>query len=100
MTPKKNVINNKIVTDTNVISGSFNFFYVNIGPTWLKIPKYQRDPLSYIPNNIRGSIFLKDVTYSEVSKIIMLLKNSSPGWDGIHLLKIHIMFSANRYYIY
>ena len=85
MTPSKFVINNKIVTDTNVISDSFKFFYVNIGPDLAKkIPKCDRDPLSYIPNNIRGSIFLKDVTYSEVSKIIMLSKNCSPGWDGIH----------------
>ena len=85
VTPYKFVINNKIVTDTNVISDSFNNFYVNIGPDLAKqIPKCDKDPLSYIPNNVRGSIFLKDVTYSEVSKIIMLLKNSSPGWDVIH----------------
>ena len=85
MTPHKFVLNNKIVTDTNVISDSFNNFYINIGPDLAKqIPKCDEDPLSYIPNNIRGSIFLKDVTYSEFAKIIILLKNSSPGWDGIH----------------
>ena len=33
---------------------------------------------------MRGSIFLKDVTYSEISKIILLLKNYSHGCDGIH----------------
>ena len=78
--PDKCVINNKIVTDSNVISDSFNIFTLTLATTWLKnIPKCDRDHLSYIPNNIRGSIFLKDVTYSEVSKIIMLLKNSSPG---------------------
>ena len=36
VTPNKFVINNKIVTDTNVMSDSFNNFYVNIGPMWLK----------------------------------------------------------------
>ena len=64
VTPNKFVMNNKIVTDTNVISDSFNNFYVNIGPDFaIKILKCDRDPLSYIPNNIRGSSFLKDVTY-------------------------------------
>ena len=74
-----------LLQTTNFISDSFNNYYVNIGPDLAKkIPKCDKDPLSYIPNNIRGSIFLKDATYSEISKIIMLLKNSSPGWDGTH----------------
>ena len=36
VTPNKFVINNKIVTVTNVISDSFNYFYVNIGPDLAK----------------------------------------------------------------
>ena len=84
-TANKFVIINTIVTDTKVISDSFNNFYVNVGPDLAKkIPQTGRDPLSYIKHNIGESIFLKDVTHPEVSKIITHLKNSSPGWDGIH----------------
>ena len=45
---------------------------------------------------MRGSIFLKYVTYSEVSKIIMLLKNSSPGWYGVHTKVVKNKYNVFR----
>ena len=75
LTPDQFVINNTIATYTNVISDSFNIFYVKINPHLAK-QIIDRDSLTYIPNNMRGSV--KDVTYSEVSKINNALKEFYP----------------------
>ena len=40
-----------------------------------------------------SSFFLKEVTHAEVTKIICLLKEASPGWDGMHAKAIKPTFA-------
>ena len=81
----KFVINNNTTSDNNIISDAFNKFYINIGPTLAsKIPYCQKNPLSYIHQNISDSMYLNEVTVNEVKNVIVSLKEASPGWDDIH----------------
>ena len=83
--PKSFRIGNDIVTDRKRISEKFNKFFTNIGKDLAKkIPRVQRDPLSYLTSEYQESIFLEPVIETEVERIITTLKNASPGFDGIH----------------
>ena len=78
-------VNNNTTSDNDIISDAFNKFYINIGPTLAsKIPYCQKNPLSYIHQNISDSMYLNEVTVSEVKNVIVSLKEASPGWDDIH----------------
>ena len=77
-------INNKETDDKLEIAEGFNKFYVNLGPSLAeKIPRVDKDPVSYIKNNTHKSIFLQPVSDLEVVKILKSLKQSSEGWDDI-----------------
>ena len=79
------MINNELVSDKAIIADAFNKFYVNIGPSLAKQIRHdEKDPVSFVKNSIAGSMFLTQVTQEEISRIIISLKTSSPGWDDIH----------------
>ena len=90
-------INEHDITDQQTIAEKFNEFYVNIGPTLAsKIPTGRCDPISYIKNGTRNSIFLHPVNEEEVSNILKDMKNSSAGWDCI---SPHIVKKTYEYFI-
>ena len=67
---------------TLTIAKHFNKYFVNVASELAaKIPKSKTDPTKTIKKN-PVSIFLESVCKEEVSKIIMYLKNCSPGWDN------------------
>ena len=83
----KYIINNCVETDKNVIANKFNDFFVHIGPSLAdKIPKTNIKPTSFIKSEqkLTNSFFMEPITHNEVEKIIMSLKDSSPGWDSIN----------------
>ena len=43
----------------------------------------QVSPLAYMGSRINDSIFIEPTTEAEVCKLIMSLKHSAPGWDGL-----------------
>ena len=78
------LLDGKIVSDKNVISGSFNKFFVNVGANLAKnIPSTNLDPTSYISGENASSMFLLPTDSHEVQKIVSGLKQASPGWDDI-----------------
>ena len=80
----KFLINGNIVEDNKIICEGFNDFYINVGPTLAaKIPHFPKSPVDYLPASNPNSIFLDPVTSEEVEKLVLLLKNSSPGWDDM-----------------
>ena len=75
---------NMILLINKQLLKSFNDFYVNIGPTLAsQIPTGTCDPITYIKNGTRNSIFLHPVNEEEVSNILKDMKNSSAWWDCI-----------------
>ena len=85
------VIDNKEISDNKVIVESFNDFFVNIGPNLAKsILNVAKDATDYIPNQYQSSMFVNPTCSNEVKNIIMALKDSSPGYDGIksNILKV------------
>ena len=83
--PSQLLINGKIETNRETMANKFNNYFTNIGKDLAnKIPDSGVDPLSYLANNNDHSIFLRPVKSDEVEKIILSLKPSSPGYDGIH----------------
>lgn len=93
--PKEFKISNDIVTDKNIIATKFNRFFVNIGKQLADtIVPSEHDPLSYLANDIQESIFLNPVDEAEITKIILSLKNASPGWDGLHSKVVKSTYQA------
>ena len=84
-----------VTDDKRVISGVFNDFFINIGPSLAKsIPKAKKSHMAYMGDRLLESIYLKQVTNDEICKIILSLKNSATGWDDIsaQLLKLSVQF--------
>ena len=76
-----------MTSDKKVISGKFNDFFVNVGPTLAKkIPCINKSPLSYMTSRTNESIFLSPVTPVELEKMLLTLKNSATGWDEINAM--------------
>ena len=76
-----------MTSDKKVISGKFNDFFVNVGPTLAKkIPCINKYPLSYMTSRTNESIFLSPVTPVELEKMLLTLKNSATGWDEINAM--------------
>ena len=83
-TTKYIISNGKTVTDSQVISDTFNTFFTNIGLNLSNnIPKVNISPTSYIHHQVTNTIFLNEVSVNEVQTVIQNLKESSPGWDNI-----------------
>lgn len=83
--PTHFMINGKPESRAEIIANKFNHYFTNIGRDLAEnIPSTPVDPLSYIPTAVQQSIFLSSVESTEVERIIKSLKNTSPGFDGIH----------------
>ena len=77
-------VNDELTDNERIISNAFNDHYIKVGPDLANnLPSPSRHHLSYLANPTRDSIFLRNTTSEEVKNIILSLKNSSPGWDGI-----------------
>ena len=72
-------------------------FFINIGPTLSKsIPGINKSPMYHMGNKLKETLFLSPVDVTEITKIIMSLKNSAPAYDDINatLLKFVVSFIA------
>ena len=77
-----------------LIVNKFNDYFVNIGPTLAKsIPNVNKTPSEYMTNKRIHSLFLSLVTESEINVILMSLKDSAPGYDGLKLGPLKIIMS-------
>ena len=66
------------------MSEAFNSFFSNIFPNvGSSISPSDVDPSTFLHVDCRDGFFLNPVTASELSNIILSLKNKSPGYDGI-----------------
>lgn len=94
----KNVINKKghsctqstfkcgegLISDKNNIAKYFNNYFSNVGRELeKKINITNDDPVKYITKN-NNSIYLNPANTDELRKIIINLKETSEGWDGIN----------------
>ena len=78
-------IGNENESDKGKIANGFNNYFVNIGKDLAKkIPITDINPLDYIKSTNTQSIMVDPVDQSEVKRILLSFKNTSPGWDGIH----------------
>ena len=77
-------INNKLVSDKQIIAESFNEYFNNVGYNLAKqIPVTTTDPTSYITNPYNETLYIKPTNILEVETVIKSLKSSSPGYDDI-----------------
>lgn len=83
--PSQFHINNSNVTNKQVISESFNDYFVNIGKNLCKdIPHSVTSPLFYMNDiNIQESLYMQPTDNMEIETIIRLLNNASSGYDDI-----------------
>ena len=75
-------INNKIISNSQVIAQEFNHVFVSIGPQLASNISSSTNHMVYM-NTVANSIFIPDLTTIEVINVILLLKNSCAGWDDI-----------------
>ena len=78
------IIGGDTVTRNDIIAEQFNKFFINVGKSLAKnIPETNIDPISFINSNITESMFLDNIDEYELKQILIDLKNTSPGYDGI-----------------
>ena len=66
------------------VSNKFNDYFVNVGKTLAEqIPKSGPSFRSYLPEANRESIFLTHTDQQEIRNIMLNIRNSAPGNDGI-----------------
>jgi hypothetical protein len=81
---KKFLVNDVLTEDSGIISNKFNDFFTSIGPDLArKISVIDKNATDYIKNSKLQSIYFRETNTVEVARIIMTLKESSPGWDNI-----------------
>ena len=77
-------LNGEYITDKNEISNGFNKFYVNVGPNLSKsLPNHNVNPMSYLKQRNCNSMFVTPTDETEIEEIVMSLKDSAAGWDGM-----------------
>ena len=82
--------NNSIITDKNEVSNKFNDYFVNVGKTLAaQIPKSGPPFHKYLPEANKECIFLIPTDERESRSIILNIRNSAPGYDGISLKCIY-----------
>ena len=82
--------NNSIITNKNEVSNKFNDYFVNVGKTLAaQIPKSGPSFHKYLPEANRECIFLIPTDEREIRNIILNIRNSAPGYDGISLKCIY-----------
>ena len=85
----------KDITNKYVISEKFNEFFNNIGPTLArKFEKIKGSPELYLMSRQLNSLFITPVTNEDVGKIMISLKDSSPGHYEIKIGSIRSVFSS------
>ena len=90
--------NNQIISDKTMISEKFNDYFVNVGPTLSQsLQNVSRTPRSYLKFPMTNTIFLCDVTDTELFDIFKSLKDSAPGYDEMKLFPLK---SALEYFVY
>ena len=76
--------NNTIITHKKIISDKFNDYFINVGKTLAaQISKSGPSFDKYLPEPNPESIFLVPTNEREISNIILSIKNSAPGHDGM-----------------
>ena len=76
--------NNAVITDKKTVSNKLNDYFVNVGKTFAEqIPKSGPSFRSYLPEANRESIFLTPTDQQEIRNIMLNIRNSAPGLDGI-----------------
>ena len=80
------LIDDSTITDSQVIANEFNNFFSPFFSSFLYLRKLSEgivstvSPLSYV-NQVNDSIFIEEVSVTEVRTTILSLNNSTPGWD-------------------
>ena len=83
--PKKFLVGHREVTDKKQIASGFNNYFTHVGTELQRnIPKSNINPLLYIRDTNLNSIYIPPVTKTELLTLILNLKESSCGYDGIH----------------
>ena len=82
---KRFSLNDDYITDGNTIADHFNDMYVNLGKNLSANINTvsNRAPESYISLCNKNSLYFQPVSEDEIVKIVLQMKNSSPGSDGI-----------------
>ena len=82
--------NNSVITDKNEVSNKFSDYFVNVGKTpAAQIPKSGPSFHKYLPEANKECIFLIPTDEREIRNIILNVRNSAPGYDGISLKCIY-----------
>ena len=81
--PKEFLINNRLVSNNQLIADSFNEFYINLGASLSSKNTCNDSPMKYMNNPNNKSIFLFPTDESEVKSILIDLKPNSSGWDDL-----------------
>ena len=75
---------NSIITDKTSVSNKFNEYFVNVGKTLAaQIPMSGPSFHSYLSEANKESIFLTPTDQQEIHSIILNMKDSAPGHDGL-----------------
>ena len=82
---KRFSLNDDYITHGNIIADHFNDMYVNLGKNLSANINTvsNRAPESYISLCNKNSLYFEPVSEDEIVKIVLQMKNSSPGSDGI-----------------
>jgi len=89
------LIDDKVVTDKNIIVNEFNDFYANIGPTLAQnIPVSQEKPFDFLKGDYKSSVYISPVIEQELCTVISKLRNSASGLDDLKPEVIKAVSSA------
>ena len=97
------IINGNEVTDYQVIANKFNEYFSTVAEKLIeKIPHTNQNPLKYLENQPKSSLFLSAASPWEIKKIMRFLQ--SIARDGMTyrqlLLKNHLTTYLLHYHIY
>ena len=95
-------INNIEVKDKEIISNEFNNYFVKIGSKLACKCQSSKNPLQFVKSSL-NSIFISNITETEVTETILDLNNSSPGYDEVPSIvlkqNIHMLIKPLTYLI-
>ena len=78
--------NGNLINDPLEISNRFNNYFTAVGSNLAaNIGHVDKSPTSFMKGTYDHSLFLSPTNDEEVTKILLELKNSSPGYDGISI---------------
>ena len=78
------IYNGSAITDKNDVSNKFDDYFVNVGKTLAaQIPTSGPSFHRYLPEANKECIFLTPTDDREIRNIILNIRNSAPGYDGI-----------------